>query len=37
MKLSFRIVVDGRDQGQNTPDYVFDAGAAYFTLPVGPR
>lgn len=37
MKLSFRIVVDGRDQGQNTPDYVFDAGAAYFTSRVGSR
>ena len=37
MKLSFRIVVDGRDQGQNTPDYVFDAGAEYFTARVGNR
>lgn len=37
MKLSFRIVVDGRDQRQNTPDYVFDAGAAYFTSQVGGR
>ena len=37
MKLSFRIVVDGRDQGQNTPDYVFDAGAEYFTSRVGNR
>ena len=37
MKLSFRIVVDGRDQGQNTPDYVFDAGAEYFTSRVGRR
>ena len=37
MKLSFRIVVDGRDQGQNTPDYVFDAGAEYFTDRVGRR
>ena len=35
MKLSFRIVVDGRDQRQNTPDYVFDAGAEYFTAMVG--
>lgn len=35
MKLSFRIVVDGRDQRQNTPDYVFDAGAGYFTSMVG--
>lgn len=37
MKLSFRIVVDGRDQSQNTPDYVFDAGAEYFTSNVGGR
>lgn len=27
MRLAFRIVVDGRDQGQNTPLYVFEAGA----------
>lgn len=31
MRLAFRIVVDGRDQGQNTPLYVIDAGAEYFT------
>ena len=31
LKLAFRIVIDGRDQGQNTPLYVFDAGAEYFT------
>ena len=37
MKLSFRIVVDGRDQGQNTPDYVFDAGAEYFISRMGSR
>ena len=30
MKLAFRIVVDGRDQGANTPDFVFDAGAKYY-------
>ena len=30
MKLAFRIVVDGRDQGANTPDFVFDAGAEYY-------
>jgi len=35
IKLSFRIVVDGRDQRQNTPDYVFDVGAEYFTSKVG--
>lgn len=31
LRLAFRIVIDGRDQGQNTPLYVFDAGAAYFS------
>ena len=31
LRLAFRIVVDGRDQGQNTPMYVIDAGAEYFT------
>lgn len=31
MRLALRIVVDGRDQGQNTPMYVIDAGAEYFT------
>src|SRR5690606_33457380 len=25
--IAFRIVVDGRDQGMNTPKFVFDAGA----------
>lgn len=35
MRLAFRIVVDGRDQGQNTPMYVFDAGAEGFTHKVG--
>ena len=30
MKLAFRIVVDGRDQGANTPGFVFDAGAEYY-------
>lgn len=32
MRLAFRIVVDGRDQGQNTPMYVIDAGAKYYTI-----
>lgn len=27
LRLSFRVLVDGRDQGQNTPLYVRDAGA----------
>ena len=31
LRLAFRIVVDGRDQGQNTPMYVIDAGAEYYT------
>ena len=30
MKLAFRIVVDGRDQGPNTPDFVFEDGAKYY-------
>ncbi len=33
MRLAFRIVVDGRDQGQNTPQYVFDAGAKWYPDP----
>jgi len=28
--IAFRIVVDGRDQGLNTPQFVFDAGAQYY-------
>ena len=31
MRLAFRIVIDGRDQGQNTPLYVINAGAKYYT------
>lgn len=31
LKMAFRVVVDGRDQGLNTPEYVFDAGAEYYT------
>ena len=30
LPLAFRIVVDGRDQGLNTPEYVFQAGAASY-------
>lgn len=37
MRLAFRIVVDGRDQGQNTPQYVIDAGAECFASKVGNR
>lgn len=37
MRLAFRIVVDGRDQGQNTPQYVVDAGAECFASKVGTR
>lgn len=29
LPIAFRIVVDGRDQGANTPQFVIDAGAAY--------
>ncbi len=31
LKLAFRIVFDGRDQGQNTPMYVIDAGASSYS------
>lgn len=37
LKLAFRIVVDGRDQGQNTPMYVINAGAECFSAKVGER
>lgn len=30
LPIAFRIVVDGRDQGENTPAFVFNAGAAYW-------
>ena len=36
LKIAFRIVIDGRDQGQNTPQYVFDAGADGYYDPKAP-
>ena len=30
LPIGFRIVVDGRDQGLNTPQFVFDAGAKFY-------
>ncbi|WP_411973134.1 DUF4832 domain-containing protein [Sphingobacterium sp. Lzh-3] len=30
LPIALRIVVDGRDQGQNTPKFVFDLGAKYY-------
>ncbi len=36
LRVAFRIVVDGRDQGQNTPQYVFDAGAKGYYDPKNP-
>ena len=36
LRLAFRIVVDGRDQGQNTPEYVFEAGAEGYPDPNAP-
>lgn len=36
LRLAFRIVIDGRDQGQNTPQYVFDAGAKGYYDPKNP-
>ncbi len=37
MRLAFRIVVDCRDQGQNTPLYVKEAGACGFYDPNNPK
>ena len=36
LRIAFRIVIDGRDQGQNTPQYVFDAGAEGYYDPKDP-
>ena len=36
LRIAFRIVIDGRDQGQNTPQYVFDAGADGYYDPNAP-
>lgn len=36
LRVAMRIVIDGRDQGQNTPQYVFDAGAEGYTDPKNP-
>lgn len=36
MRIAFRVVIDGRDQGQNTPQYVFDAGAEGYYDPKNP-
>lgn len=33
MTIALRVVFDGRDQQQNTPDYVFDAGAEWYDDP----
>lgn len=30
LPIALRVVVDGRDQGMNTPRFVFDAGAEYY-------
>lgn len=30
LPIAFRVVVDGRDQRENTPQFVFDAGAKYW-------
>lgn len=30
LPIAFRVVVDGRDQGENTPSFVFDNGATYW-------
>ena len=36
LRVAFRIVIAGRDQGQNTPQYVFDAGAEGYYDPKNP-
>lgn len=36
LKIALRVVIDGRDQGQNTPQYVFDAGAEGYSDPKNP-
>lgn len=36
MRIAFRVVIDGRDQAQNTPQYVFDAGAEGYYDPKNP-
>ena len=30
LPMAFRVVIDGRDQGENTPQWVFDKGAKYW-------
>ena len=30
LPMAFRVVVDGRDQGENTPEWVFEKGAQYW-------
>jgi hypothetical protein len=37
MRLAFRINVDSRDQGQNTPLYVKEAGAKVFKILIIPK
>lgn len=32
LPIAFRFVVDGQDQGLNTPQFVIDAGAKYYTV-----
>ena len=37
LPMAFRVVVDGRDQGENTPEWVYDKGAAYWPSSGLPR
>ena len=30
LPMAFRVVIDGRDQGENTPEWVYDKGAEYW-------
>ena len=37
LPMAFRVVVDGRDQGANTPEWVYEKGAAYWPSSEIPR
>lgn len=37
LPMAFRVVVDGRDQGENTPEWVYEKGAAYWPSSEIPR
>ena len=37
LPMAFRVVVDGRDQGENTPEWVYEKGAGYWPSSEIPR